>query len=338
MSTLLFFLRNRFSAPPLKSLPQSSIAGKTVLVTGASGGLGLEASRHFVRLGAARVILGVRSQAKGDAAKQNILSSLTEADLKGRQPKIDVWLIDLTSFSSVQKFANRVNDELKTLDIAILNAAVSHKLFHPTGDGWDETLEVNFLSTTLLALLLLPKLRESSKTPDWTARLSIVASRGHQYVSDGEAWQEAPDIMKALNEPRDWDRYGTSKLLLIYAINEITKLCTTPDGKCEVVVNYSCPGACKSDLTRNWSTGLLSQTVIFLIRVSICKTTEEGSRTLVLAGGLGEESHGKWIHCDRFEEPGKLVTNEKGQRLQKKVWEEAIEILRPYGINSVIEG
>jgi retinol dehydrogenase 12 len=310
MSTLSVFLLNRFSAPALSDLPESVFRDKTVIVTGASGGLGLEAARHYVRLGASRVILGVRSQAKGEAAKQNILSSFVSTDGSGEQKlraAIEVWLIDLTSFLSVLEFATHAKKEIDMLDILVLNAAVSKTDFHCTGDGWDETLQVNCLSTVLLALLLLPKLQESTaRRSNWTSRLSIVASRAHQIIKDGATWQSAPNVLEALNKSDVCgglrERYGVSKLLVIYAARQIAELVATPTGEPSVIVNYSCPGGCKSDLAREWNQSLLKGTLLQLTQMTICKTTEEGSRTLVLASSLGAESHGRWIHNDKLEQ------------------------------------
>jgi retinol dehydrogenase-12 len=306
MSALLGLLRNRWSAPSLASLSPGIIIGKTVCVTGASTGLGLEAARHYTQLGASRVILGVRSQSKGDAAKQNIIASLSETNHQ-TSTQIDVWTIDLASFASVQVFAKRVNEELDTLDIAVLNAAISKSEYVATKDGWDETLQVNMLSTTLLGLLILEKLEQSSKThANWTSRLDFVASRSHQYVKDGAAWQSEGNILQALNKPNilngTGERYGTSKLLLIYGAREISKLANLPDGGLRVIVNYTCPGACKSDLAREWREHWLRNFILLSIENTICKTTEEGSRTPVYATCLGEESHGKWIHNNRLEE------------------------------------
>ncbi|KAL7948380.1 hypothetical protein V8C42DRAFT_314249 [Trichoderma barbatum] len=319
-------LTNRWSAPDFESLDNLPIHGKTVIVIGASGGLGLEAARHYVRLGASRVILGVRSQSKGDEAKRNITSSFSTEVIKSCA--IDVWLIDLASFASVKAFADRATKELSSIDIALLNAAVDKAQFGLTKDGWEETLQVNSLATALLALQLLPKMRQSSR-PDWKPCLSIVASRGHQVVSEGAAWMDAPNCLEALNKEENFGqapiRYCVSKLLVIYAVREIAKLALSSNGEPEVVVNYSCPGACKSDLAREAdSTG--KKVALAVIQATICKTTEEGSRTIVVASGLGVQSHGLWYHKDRIAEPGVLVTNEKGKKLQAKVWKEMTEV------------
>jgi NAD(P)-dependent dehydrogenase (short-subunit alcohol dehydrogenase family) len=55
--------------------PTSNFGGQTVVVTGSNTGLGLEAARHIVRLGADKVILAVRNTSKGEAAAQDILAS-----------------------------------------------------------------------------------------------------------------------------------------------------------------------------------------------------------------------------------------------------------------------
>ncbi|KAI5461815.1 hypothetical protein BGZ63DRAFT_509386 [Mariannaea sp. PMI_226] len=332
MSLLWGLVQNRFSAPTLQSLNDNStsFSGKTVLVTGASGGLGLEAARHYVRLGASRVILGVRSQSEGDEAVRNIRSTFTSDRLESCV--IEVWLVDLSSFSSVQEMGKKIMQDLKTLDIAVLNAAVAPNEHHLTTDGWEEALQVNVLSTVLLALLILPKMRQSS-LPDWKPRLSIVAARAHASVPEGLAWQKADSSLSYLNQASQFggpvERYSVSKLLIVYAVRELAKLVTLADGESEVVVNYLCPGACKSDLSRNWQ-GLSRRVIFYLIQVTICKTTEEGARTLVYATGLGQESHGLWIHNNRIEEPGLLVRNDIGQKLQEKVWAEILGVLTPY--------
>ncbi|TFB02372.1 Short chain dehydrogenase yanD [Trichoderma ghanense] len=326
------FLTNRWSAPSQETLDKLPIPGKTVIVIGASGGLGLEAARHYVRLGASRVILGVRSQSKGEAAKSNITSSFEPEQIKSCT--IDVWMIDLASFESVKAFADRATRELASIDITLLNAAVDKAEFELTKDGWEETLQVNVLSTTLLALLLLPKMRQSSR-PDWKPRLSVVASRGHQRVPDGEPWQDAPNCLEALNKEENFagsaNRYCVTKLVLIYAVREIAKLALSATGEPDVVVNYSCPGACQSDLAREW-TSAGQRIGLALVQATICKTTEEGSRTLVVASGLGPESHGLWYHKNKIAEPGVLVTNEKGKKLQAKIWNEMMQILAPHGV------
>ncbi|KAK0118663.1 hypothetical protein ONS96_011750 [Cadophora gregata f. sp. sojae] len=81
-------------------------------------GLGLEAARHIVNLGASKVILGVTTRAKGEAARCDI--ELTT----GRTGVLDVWQVDFQRFSSVEAFAARAAP-LERLDVAIMNAELA---------------------------------------------------------------------------------------------------------------------------------------------------------------------------------------------------------------------
>lgn len=186
MASLIYNLvRNRKLVVPLANLRPEIISNKTVLVTGANTGLGLEAARHYAHFGAARLILAVRSESKGQEAKKNIEASLAPHS----KVQIDVWILDLASFESVKRFGARIHEELDSLDIAVLNAAISKSQYSATDDGWDESLQVNHLSTILLGLLILPKLKESTaRFENWTARLDFVASRAHQFVAEGASW------------------------------------------------------------------------------------------------------------------------------------------------------
>jgi NAD(P)-dependent dehydrogenase (short-subunit alcohol dehydrogenase family) len=83
-------------------------------------------------------------------------------DVASKNPSIDVWILDLVSFSSDAAFADKVNKELERLDIAVLNAAVTKASFTTTSDGWEESLQVNTLSTVLLGIPIMPKLRATA--------------------------------------------------------------------------------------------------------------------------------------------------------------------------------
>jgi retinol dehydrogenase-12 len=286
--------------PSLSQLSAHLVKGKTVIVTGASSGLGLDAARLYAKLGAAHLILAVRTASKGDQAKQSILDGL-KASSTDTLPKVDVWILDLASFASVTAFCDRVDNELHHLDIALLNAAVANSEYTPTADGWDETLQTNTLSTVLLALRLLPKLRQSTNATDgWTSRLSFVVARAHGRVSGTAPWLDAPNTLQAINKAGVLtglgERYAGTKLLTVWAAREIAaKYTMGSDGKPEVIVTYSCPGPCQSDLAREWKGNVATRLLLFGIHKTISKTSEEGARILVLGTLLDEKSHGKFL-------------------------------------------
>jgi retinol dehydrogenase-12 len=116
--------------------------------------MGLEAARYFVRLSAAKVIIAVRSLSKGEAAKISIEKSENRVDV------VEVWELDLSSYASVKSFATKANT-LERLDVVVGNAGMYSFDFAMAEDN-ERTITVNVVSTFLLALMLLPKLRETS--------------------------------------------------------------------------------------------------------------------------------------------------------------------------------
>lgn len=150
--------------------PKHDFTGKTVLVTGANAGIGREAARHFVRLGARRVILGCRDLAKAEAAKQDIETTTTATTVKrgdggdndAARCRIEVWQVDLGSFASVKAFCRRAEEELDRLDVVVENAGLLSQTYRQF-EGYERQCTVNVISTWLMALLLLPVLRRTSE-------------------------------------------------------------------------------------------------------------------------------------------------------------------------------
>lgn len=143
-------------------------AGRTYIVTGANIGLGLEAARHLVGIGAEKVILAVRNLEAGEEAKKDIEES---TGIKG---VAEVWHLDLSSFASVRAFAFKAIEALGRIEAIIENAAVAST--HGEAEGHVITMTVNVISTFLLAILLLPKLRSDAAKFGYTPRISIVTS------------------------------------------------------------------------------------------------------------------------------------------------------------------
>jgi hypothetical protein len=164
---------------------------RTFIVTGANTGLGYECAKHYVRLGAKKVILAVRSPDKGEAARLKI-----EAETK-RKGVAEVWEVDLSSSQSVKDFAKRVAG-LEGVDAIVENAGVV-LLRHSISEGLETTLTVNVVSTILLALLVLPKLQETAKTFNTVPHLVIVGS-GAAFDGKGELEKIPGDLLEGLSE------------------------------------------------------------------------------------------------------------------------------------------
>ncbi|KAI9751182.1 MAG: hypothetical protein M1835_001252, partial [Candelina submexicana] len=177
------------SKPPPPTTPFTS---KTIIVTGSNVGLGKEAVRHFARLGAAKVIIAVRSIPRGEAAKAEIESSTQRTGL------IEVWECDYGRYDSVKAFAARVGT-LERVDAVILNAGIATEKFERM-EGSESTITVNVISTMLLAMLLLPCLRTSARKWDIEPVISIVSSGVHAYTSFSE--RKSPNVFDTLDDEK----------------------------------------------------------------------------------------------------------------------------------------
>ena len=311
---ILFLYSQVFITPPYPTLRWS---GKTVIVTGANSGLGLEAARHFVRLGAEKVILAVRSLEKGNQAKESIETST------GRNGVVQVWSLDLCSYRSVKAFAAQANQELNRLDAVVEDAAVATPKFR-LAEGNELTITTNVISTFLLALLLIPKMKDTAKCYNTHPHLAIIDSEVIFHTSFPE--RKAARIFDKLNEQasaRMLDRYNVSKLMVAMTCREIV---ARHHGNYPVVINYSNPGLCHSELLREvWLPA-------YLIKLLLARTAEVGSRTLVHAASAGSASHGQYLSDAQIADPPALLLSKEGAETQERVWIELskkLEVIEP---------
>ncbi|KAL5113211.1 hypothetical protein ACEQ8H_008918 [Pleosporales sp. CAS-2024a] len=311
-----FWKQVRSSVPPVPAT--INLAGKTVLVTGANVGLGLEAARSFLALHPSLLIMGVRSVAKGNAAAAALRQDFPSA-------RIDVWELDMASFRSVQAFATRAERELDRLHVAVLNAGLGQMKFERVDEGacHEVTIQVNYVATALLSLLLLPKMRPTptSKEP---GRLSIVNSGASLPLSLDDPGNQR--IVDSLDRPEQFDalkQYGVSKLLVMMFV---AKLADTVDPS-QVIINCTDPGATKGTSFFRHANWIMSLGVRVFMSI-IGRTMKDASRiylhsTLV----LGQESHGSWtdwiIRCWP-----KFMYTEQGRQMSEKLWSETLEELR----------
>ncbi|KAF5232764.1 hypothetical protein FAUST_8551 [Fusarium austroamericanum] len=135
-------LLHRIASPfrPKTSYPPKylDLTGKTALVTGTTSGLGLEACRQLLSHGVSQLIMSARTEIKGEA----------------------VWVLEMEAYDSVIAFAEHAVVHLDRLDMIILNAGTLESEASVSPYTENETMfQVNYLSTALLAKLLVPVLK-----------------------------------------------------------------------------------------------------------------------------------------------------------------------------------
>jgi NAD(P)-dependent dehydrogenase (short-subunit alcohol dehydrogenase family) len=218
--------------------PTTSFSGKTVIVTGSNTGLGKEAARHIARLGAETLILAVRSLEKGEAAKQEI-----EDSTKCGKDVIQVWHLDMADYGSVLKFVERAQT-LSRVDVLLANAAVATLSFAMAEDN-ESTLTVNLISTFLLVMAMLPKMKETAEKFGTRPVVSVTSSGAHKSAKFPERFAQEGKILSTLTSDQEFDamqRYPTSKLLEVFCVKHIGEY----HSKLPVTINEVNPGFCHS--------------------------------------------------------------------------------------------
>ncbi|KAL9082452.1 MAG: hypothetical protein Q9159_006404 [Coniocarpon cinnabarinum] len=321
MSLLWRFFKNKWYPPTNHN--EISFTGKTVLVTGSSGGLGAEAAKKFAAQDAARIILAVRKIQKGEQVRAIVQDAASDPDCK-----VEVWTLDMMDYNSLKEFAERCKADLERLDIAVLNAGVWNAEYRQSQYGWEESLQVNTISTALLALLLLPKLKDS-KTATNTPVLEFVSS-GRLYTADitHEQKNDADvNILEFFNQEHDYDggkSYRTSKsFLMCFAKVLASRLRPGPEQSAEIQVMSVCPGFCSSDLLRDLA-GWPMQAAKYFASFVLLRSTEEGSRIIISGTAQGHAGHGEFWQNDVIRETPRLLEGEAGQRLALKVYHEIV--------------
>ena len=143
---------------------------KTILVTGATDGLGKLVALKLAQ-GGARVLLHGRDQAKGERV-------VAEISAATGNPNLEFYRADLAVLSDVRDLAKAVTARHKRLDVLINNAGVlGRETRQLTGDGQELHFQVNYLAPFLLTELLLPTIKASAP-----ARIVNVSSGGQAPV------------------------------------------------------------------------------------------------------------------------------------------------------------
>ncbi|KAF2730115.1 short-chain dehydrogenase [Polyplosphaeria fusca] len=265
----------------------TSLAGQTVIITGSNVGIGLDCARQMLDLNLSHLIMAVRRPDNAEEAA----APLRQAHPKAR---IEVWHLDMLSYDSIQAFARQCAT-LERLDVAILNAGVTKASFEiNSSTRHEEIFQVNYLSTALLAILLLPILK--NKSPAGTpGRLALVSSGlGLQAEFPN---RNAVPLIPSFDDATGWgismagDRYNITKLLLYMFVLKISECVSAED----VVVNAVCPGFTKgSGLHRHLP--VAARAVFGVLKTVIARPLETGAWAYLDAVLVkGKESHGSFV-------------------------------------------
>ena len=207
-------------------------AGKTVLVTGASSGIGLATAVGLAKQGAQLLLVG-RTPARCAEAMAAVRAA--------GDGRADVLEADFSSLAGIRALADQVRSRVGRLDVLVNNAGTLARRRTLTADGYETMFAVNHLAYFLLTGLLLPVLRAAER-----ARIVTVASEAHR---------SGPLDLDDLQSERDYGTmrvYSRSKTANILWTQELARRL---DGS-GITANSLHPGVIRTRLARDMGVGL----------------------------------------------------------------------------------
>ena len=269
------------------------LAGKTIVITGANSGIGLETARELAR-GGATIVMACRAPARAETARADILASVPGA-------KLELVRLDLASLAEVRACSDTLAAKWPKIDVLINNAGLFPFKRQMTVDGFEMQFGVNHLAHFLLTQRLMPQLLAAG-----TPRVINVASMMHHIGKldfDSLRGEKPYGAFKA---------YGQSKLCNVLFTRELARR-HQGDG----LVTFSLhPGPVGTNIMgRGW----LNRTLYRLIGAYM--NAKRGARTSVYLASTDGIEATSGAYYDEFlkVKPGSKLSQDGD--LAKKLWE-----------------
>ncbi|XP_027358929.1 short-chain dehydrogenase TIC 32, chloroplastic-like isoform X4 [Abrus precatorius] len=290
--------------------------GLTAIVTGASSGIGAETARVLAMRGI-HVIMGVRNMSAAEDVKETILKEIPTA-------KVDVMELDLSSMTSVRKFASEFNSSGLPLNILINNAGIIGLPFTLSEDNIELLFATNYIGHFLLTNLLLDTMKKTAFASKKQGRIVNVSSSGHRLT-----YHEGIRFDKINDQSSYWKfcAYGQSKLAKILHANELARR-LKEDGV-DITVNSLHPGAIETNIHRHLVFNGNYHIAIFVKMLAryVIKNVQQGAATTCYVA-LHPEVKG--ISGEYFADCNISKTSSKGKDidLAKKLWDFSMNLIK----------
>jgi len=275
--------------------------GKTVVITGATNGIGLEAAVALAQMGANVILVG-RNAARMAAALATVRQRSGSQD-------IDSLLCDFSSQASIRKLADELRARCPRIDVLINNAGGVSRERTLTPDGLETTFAVNHLGYFLLTNLLLDLLIKSAP-----ARIINVASvahyRGTMDLDDPGFERGGYQIMRA---------YSRSKLANVLFTRELARRLAGTG----VTVNAVHPGTVATSI---WNVARGAARPLIAIFKLFMRSPREGGQRIVHLASRPEVQGitGAYFEDDRTKEPSPLARKDD---LAARLWSESARLV-----------
>ncbi len=274
------------------------LAGQTIIITGASDGIGAVAARELSRMGATIAVVG-RSPEK--------TRRVAEA------AKAEAFICDFAELSQVKNLAHKLLERYPRIDVLVNNAGLIWNLRSLTQDGHEVTFQVNHLAPFLLTQLLHPRLAKNKARIINTS--SIGNLMGKVNLNDLE-FEKGYTAMKA---------YTTSKLENILFTKEIARRWSAEGIR--TASFHPGPVATQFGNSASASVRLLYHTPLknlFLI------SAEKGADTLIwLASTTPDKDWKNGVYYVK-RKAGRFNPSSNDEALAKGLWEKSMEMVKPF--------
>lgn len=285
----------------------SDLSGKTVLITGATAGIGEVTARELARMGATVVGIGRNPQKCAEVAAQIRTQTGNKA--------VEFLVADLSLMSDVRKVTETFRNEYDRLDVLVNNAGAYYQSYQVTAEGFEATFALNHLNYFLLTAGLLDLLKASP-----AARIVNVASGAH---TAGKL--DFADLQMA-KKYSGWKAYANSKLCNVLFTYELARRLAGSN----ITVNTLHPGFVASNFALNNNQGMLAKVALALfkpVRNLVAISVDQGAETQIfLASSPAVEGvSGKYF------DKKKAVTSSPtsyDETVAKQLWEVSERMLR----------
>lgn len=241
------------------------LSSKTVIVTGATSGIGKESARVLAKHGA-HVILAVRNVKLGEEVCGEIHRETPAA-------RLDVMRLDLNSLASVREFAADFKARNLPLNILLNNAGLLCLKFRLSEDGIEQSFAINHLGHFLLTDLLLDTMKATAKDSGEEGRIVNVSSYGHNLSYKLDELDKISDPKRFVG----FKSYGQSKLAQILHAKELTR--RLQEEGANVTANALHPGTMDTGFGKNEFSFKILTGIFFAVAGKFVKNTPQAAAT-----------------------------------------------------------
>ncbi len=291
--------RVRHRPPP----PVTPMHDRTVVITGANSGIGLETAVSLASAGA-RIVMGCRNPVTAAAA-------VDEVRRRSGNLRVETHPLDLADLANVRDFAGSLAD-LDRIDVLINNAGLMLDQRRESAQGYETTFATNHLGPFLLTQLLTEQIIAAPN-----GRIVNVASTAHHLAPRGIDWGD----FERRRRFHGWTVYGQSKLANILHARALAERL----GDRGVVAHSLHPGSVASGFGRDGDLHGVNDRLMWIAQ-HVLISAEEGSRTSVHVASSPESlrtSGDYWVRSRRST-PSRAARSDAAAQ---ELWQRSVQMV-----------